>query len=400
MPSSGSWRADSWRFGQGSGRAGRAGVTAARGRRVRYKGAAPLKNWPLWVAPLVLSLCGILMIASLTSGSAPGGSLYGAAAKQCRFLGLGLLLMFCCYLTPLSVVRHYSGLLWFAAMLMAAGTLIPGIGVKVGGARRWLNLLGFQFQPLEILTLAVPLFLADRLTASKRQGFQCFCRPTLSVAFLSALPLFFQPNMGGIILVFALCMSMHVVNRGWKYPLTGAAFLFFTFSLMIYVERYRWERFLAFLNPWAAPTGRGFQIIQGLVAFSNGGIFGVGVGKGLQKMDYLPAAHTDYIFPAIGEEFGLIGTLFVLALYVFWTYKVYHIYQRVTDPYLATLIWGVAASVLFPMFLNLGGVMKLTPLTGIPLPFLSAGGSAMVAMWIKVGILMHLGKEINKGQAP
>jgi cell division protein FtsW len=326
--------------------------------------------------------------------------LYGAAAKQCRFLGLGLLLMFCCYLTPLSVVRHYSGLLWFAAMLMAAGTLIPGIGVKVGGARRWLNLLGFQFQPLEILTLAVPLFLADRLTASKRQGFQCFCRPTLSVAFLSALPLFFQPNMGGIILVFALCMSMHVVNRGWKYPLTGAAFLFFTFSLMIYVERYRWERFLAFLNPWAAPTGRGFQIIQGLVAFSNGGIFGVGVGKGLQKMDYLPAAHTDYIFPAIGEEFGLIGTLFVLALYVFWTYKVYHIYQRVTDPYLATLIWGVAASVLFPMFLNLGGVMKLTPLTGIPLPFLSAGGSAMVAMWIKVGILMHLGKEINKGQAP
>jgi cell division protein FtsW len=279
---------------------------------------------------------------------------------------------------------------------MTLGTLVPGIGVKVGGARRWLSVLGFQFQPLEILTLAVPLFLADRLAASRRQGFQCFCRPTLTVALFSAFPLFFQPNMGGLILVFALCMSMHVVNQGWKYPLAGGAFLFFIFLLMIYMEGYRRERLLAFLDPWSEPTGRGFQIIQGLVAFSNGGIFGVGVGKGLQKLDYLPAAHTDYIFPTIGEEFGLVGTLVVLALYVFWTYKVYRVYRRAAEPYLAVLIWGVAASILFPMFLNLGGVMKLTPLTGIPLPFLSAGGSAMVFMWVKVGILMRVGKELQQ----
>jgi cell division protein FtsW len=140
---------------------------------------------------------------------------------------------------------------------------------------------------------------------------------------------------------------------------------------------------------------KGFQIIQGLVAFSNGGILGVGVGKGLQKLNYLPAAHTDYIFPAIGEEFGLIGTLFIVLLYAFWTFKAYMLYRRSADAYMSVLIWGITASVLFPMFINLGGVMKLMPLTGIPLPFISFGGTALVIMWVKVGIMMRVAKEIN-----
>jgi len=139
---------------------------------------------------------------------------------------------------------------------------------------------------------------------------------------------------------------------------------------------------------------KGFQIIQGLVAFSNGGILGVGVGKGLQKLNYLPAAHTDYIFPAIGEEFGLAGTLFIVLLYAFWTFRAYILYRRSDDPYLCVLIWGITVSILFPVFVNLGGVMKLMPLTGIPLPFLSFGGTSLVCMWVKVGILMRIAKEI------
>jgi cell division protein FtsW len=281
------------------------------------------------------------------------------------------------------------------AVLMVFATLIPGLGVRVGGARRWLNVLGIQFQPLEILTLGVPMFLADRLSSSRHEDFQCFCKPTLSIAVLSAIPLVFQPNMGGTILVFAICMSMHVVNRGWKYPLIGGLFLFFVFIVMIYAEGYRMRRLLAFLNPWDDPMNKGFQIIQGLVAFSNGGILGVGVGKGLQKLNYLPAAHTDYIFPAIGEEFGLIGTLFIVLLYAFWTFKAYSLFRRSGDPYISVLVWGITASILFPMFVNLGGVMKLMPLTGVPLPFVSFGGTALVIMWVKVGILMRVAKEVT-----
>jgi cell division protein FtsW len=166
---------------------------------------------------------------------------------------------------------------------------------------------------------------------------------------------------------------------------------------MIYMEPYRIRRLLAFLDPWEDPLDTGFQIIQGLVAFSNGGILGVGVGKGLQKLNYLPAAHTDYIFPAIGEEFGLLGTLLVVSLYAYWAFKCYLLYRRSDDLYISLLVWGMTVSILFPMFVNLGGVMKLMPLTGIPLPFLSSGGTALVFAWVKVGILMRIEKEMTRG---
>jgi cell division protein FtsW len=351
--------------------------------------------WPLWTIPLLLNLGGIVMIASLASRSgAESGSLYGLAFRQCQFFGIGLIFMCCSYLTSLSLIRRVSWLLWLAAVAMICATLSPGLGVRVGGARRWLNFGFFHFQPLEMLTLAIPLFLADRLDASKREQFRGFLRPSFLLALLSALPLAFQPNMGGIILVFAICMSMHVVNRGWKYPLMGGAVMTVLFVAMIYMEPYRMRRLLAFINPWDDPMGRGFQIIQGLVAFSNGGVLGVGIGKGLQKLNYLPAAQTDYIFPAIGEEFGLLGTLIIVCAYAVWTWMVYRLYRHAADPYTSALIWGLAASVLFPMFVNLGGVMKLMPLTGVPLPFVSAGGSSLVFMWIKVGVLMCLFREI------
>ena len=354
---------------------------------------SPAGNRLLWVIPLFLSIGGVVMIASLTSRSSPEtGSL---ALRQLRFLGLGVFLALTIYhCFSIRALRHLACIFWLFALGITFCTLIPGIGVKVGGARRWLNLGFIQFQPLEILTLAVPLFLADRLAASKREGFNAFLRPTCLLAAFSVLPLFFQPNMGGIILVSAICMSMHVENRGWKWPLFGAVVLAFLFAVMILAEPYRMRRLLAFLDPWEDPLDRGFQIIQGLVAFSNGGLLGVGVGKGLQKLNYLPAAHTDYIFPAIGEEFGLAGTLLIVVLYALWALRIYALYRRSADPFLAVLTWGLAASILFPMFVNLGGVMKLMPLTGIPLPFVSLGGSSLVLMWIKVGVLLRVSKEI------
>ncbi|MDR1730969.1 MAG: putative lipid II flippase FtsW [Synergistaceae bacterium] len=353
--------------------------------------------WLLWMIPMLLSLMGIVMIASLTSRGGKEG--YGLTLRQIHFLGIGFFFMCCCYLTPLRLVRNMSGFLWLAAVLMVFATLIPGIGVRVGGARRWLNLGFVQFQPLELLTVAVPLFLADRLEVSRRENIQGFFRPSFLLALLSSLPLYLQPNMGGIVLVFAICMSMHVVARGWKYPLLGGMLLLGVFVAMIFLEPYRMRRLLAFLDPWEDPMGKGFQIIQGLVAFSNGGILGVGVGKGLQKMNYLPAAHTDYIFPAIGEEFGLVGTAGVMLFYALWTWKSWRLYRRADSLYASVLIWGLTASILFPMFVNVGGVMKLMPLTGVPLPFVSAGGSALVFMWIKVGFLMRLAREINARSA-
>ena len=135
------------------------------------------------------------------------------------------------------------------------------------------------------------------------------------------------------------------------------------------------------------------------VAFANGSVTGVGIGRGLQEERYLPEAASDYIFPAIGEEFGLVGTLTLMLLYALWTWRAYYVYMDAKTPFTKSLALGLTASVIFPMFVNVAGVTKLMPLTGIPMPFISAGGSAMIFMWAKIGILMRIKME-SRFEAP
>ena len=191
---------------------------------------------------------------------------------------------------------------------------------------------------------------------------------------------------------------MHIERRGWKFPLmvfifnAVMAILFINFAPYLIAE-YRMRRVRAFLDPWEDPTNTGYQIIQGLVAFANGSLTGVGIGKGLQEDVYLPEAATDYIFPAIGEEFGLVGTMFLVLLYAIWTWRGFYIYKNAKTPFTKSLALGLVCSVIFPMFVNAAGVMKLMPLTGIPMPFISSGGSSMLFMWLKVGLLMCIKVE-------
>ena len=351
-------------------------------------------QWSLWIIPLVLSACGLIMISSLSlRNSIAIGSPYGPPFKQLQFLIVGLILAFCCAITPPEIFRKHGGKLWSISLILVTLAAIPGIGVKVGGARRWLGFAGFRFQPLELLLIAVPLVMANRLIKSQRQGFGVFVNPSMVVMVLSVVPLMAQPNFGGSILVIAICLFMHTEAKGWRWPLIGGAILVMLGVLAILFTPYRMKRFLAFRDPWEDARGKGYQIIQGLVAFSNGGVTGVGIGKGLQKDTIMPEADTDYIFPAIGEEFGLIGTMTLILLYALWTRRVYILYKRLkllNYNYLALLSLGLAASVVFPMFVNIAGVTKLMPLSGIPLPFISAGGSSMLCMWLKIGMLMGI----------
>ncbi|MCR5346908.1 MAG: putative lipid II flippase FtsW [Fretibacterium sp.] len=348
----------------------------------------------IWTIPLILSLCGLVMIASLSlRNSMEGGEPYGPPLRQFQFLGIGLTLMVCCALSSPGFFRRHGAILWVISVLLLFGTLTP-LGVRVGGARRWLNVFGARFQPLEFLLFTVPIFMADRLAAVRRQGYRAFLRPTLMMMVVSVWPLLFQPNLGGTILVSAICFLMHAERRGWKFPVIGGLLAVVAVMGLIAIAPYRLRRFEAFWDPWEDPRDKGYQIIQGLVAFSNGGATGVGIGKGLQEERYLPEAETDYIFPAIGEEFGLVGTLFLLSLYGIWTFRVYQIYCRARDPFLASLTMGLTASVICPMFVNIGGVTKLMPLSGVPLPFISAGGSSMVFMWMKVGLLIAVNRAV------
>jgi len=351
----------------------------------------------IWLLPLLLSCFGILTIASITSKSGFEGqiNLYSTSGRQLFALVLGFFLMLVTSTIPLSFWRKYSFMFWITAILLTVATLIPEIGVRGGGARRWLSIGPFMLQPLELLSLFVPIHLSKCLSASEGEPFEVFLRITIIIALASTVPLLLQPNFGGAVLIMVLCMSIHVENRGWKYPLLGIPMLAAVAYPLITLFGYRMRRISAFLDPWSDPLNSGFQVIQGLIAFANGGITGVGIGKGLQKLNYLPAAHTDYIFPAIGEEFGIIGTLGVLAFFVVWFLVILGLYRRQRSDFQSALTWGMAASVALPLFINLGGVMNLMPLTGIPLPFISYGGSALMVVWIKIGILVRIAKELQ-----
>ena len=341
------------------------------------------------------------MISSLSlRNSMAGGNPYTAPIRQGQFIGLGITAMLVSLAFSSTLLRKHSGKLFALSWFLLLLTLIPGIGIKVGGARRWLAIPGFRFQPLEMVLFTLPIFMADRLTdedgAVRRGDFHSFARPTLMVIAMLSLPLMLQPNLGGTILVIAICFTMHIERRGWKWPRIGFAVGIALIILSILIAPYRMRRFYAFWDPWDDPTNTGYQIIQGLVAFANGSLTGVGIGRGLQEERYLPEAETDYIFPAIGEEFGLVGTMSLLVLYALWTWRAYYIYRDAKTPFTKALALGMTASVIYPMFVNVAGVTKLMPLTGIPMPFISAGGSSMLFMWLKVGILMCIKMENKK----
>ena len=338
------------------------------------------------------------MISSLSlRNSTTSGNPFAPPLKQFQFIGVGITFMFVCMLFSSEWFRKHSKIIFSVSWFFLVLTLIPGLGVKAGGAQRWLSLPGFNFQPLEFVLFSLPIFMAGRLTEEKvisqRGEGHSFLSPTITTIVILAIPLMLQPNLGGTILVGAICFVMHIERRGWKYPLIGMAASVLLVILAILVAPYRMNRFYAFWDPWSDPQGKGFQIIQGLVAFANGSLTGVGIGKGLQEERFLPEGETDYIFPAIGEEFGLIGTLFVIMLYAVWTWRIFYIYRDAKTPFSKSLALGLAASVIFPMFVNVAGVTKLMPLSGIPMPFISSGGSSMLFMWAKVGLLLTIKAE-------
>ena len=147
------------------------------------------------------------------------------------------------------------------------------------------------------------------------------------------------------------------------------------------------------MNPWDDPLDTGFQAIQGLIAFSNGGFWGAGLGHGFQKLNYLPAAYTDFIYAAIGEELGLVGTAGVLFLFAFWLTQTRKIYYRTHSEFKTVLTWGVTLTIVVPLVINVAGVIKFMPLTGMPLPFISYGGTSLLTMWSRIGLILRLEKE-------
>ena len=273
--------------------------------------------------------------------------------------------------------------------------LIPGVGKVAGGSARWIELGPVTIQPSEAAKLAVISFTAALLARRWRRLGEPrqLTLPLIPVVAFLCLLILLQPDMGtAIIVVATVGVLLFAAGARLKHLLVGAVALVTLGVGLIAIEGYRLVRFLSFLDPWKDPQGTGYQNIQSLVGFGSGGVFGLGLGAGRQKFGYLPNAHTDFIYSIIGEELGLVGALFVLVLFGLLIYAGIRVALHAPDAFGRLLAAGITGWFAIQALTNLGAVTGLLPITGVPLPFVSFGGSALVVSLVVVGILLSISR--------
>jgi len=351
----------------------------------------------LTVALLVLICIGVVMVYSASSATAllSDESPQGLLIRQGIYAVIGLVAFaVCARLRPSKLVG-----LGKPAVLVSIGllvvVLIPGIGTSVNGSRRWLELGPVQGQPAEFAKLALILWLAGYLckNADRLDQMKVLRLPLMATG-LMALLIFVEPDLGTTIVLVGAAVAM-IALAGAPARILGIIALGTVIlgALGIASAPYRRARFMSFVDPWADPQGAGFQIVQAKLSIGSGGVGGVGLGNGLQKVFYLPEAHTDMIMATVGEELGLIGVLGVIALIGAVVWSGYRIALSAPDIRQRLLAGGLTSLIGIQTIVNLGAVLGMLPVTGVPLPFVSYGGSSLVVFAASAGILVGIGRR-------
>ncbi len=356
----------------------------------------PLEHRILLTATLCLLAGGAVMVFSASSartlleGSGDGT---GYLVKYAVYGAFGLVVLKLASGVPLDLVRRLTAPLVGVAVLLLLAVKVPGVGVEVNGARRWLGAGPLQFQPSELAKLALVLYAVNLLAAKPRlvRSLRTLVRPLLVVCGALIVLIASQPDLGTA-LVCSFTLGMLLVAAGTPMRLLGGlagggALLVTVFAL---AEPYRRARLTSFLDPWASAGDAGFQSVQGLIAIGSGGLFGQGLGESVQKVFYLPEAHTDFILAVIGEELGVVGVLGLLFLYGLIAYAGLRAAKQARGPYAQLLAAGLTSLILCQATLNLFAVLGLAPLTGVPLPFISSGSSSLLTLLLAMGLLLNV----------
>ncbi|MDD5155559.1 MAG: putative lipid II flippase FtsW [Candidatus Omnitrophica bacterium] len=292
-------------------------------------------------------------------------------------------------------IRKYSKPLVLLSFVLLLLVLIPGIGREVAGARRWFRFKFLSFQPSELANLAVIIYTADFISR-KGNTVTTFWKGFVPPAAVLGMTVFFilaQPDLGtAVSLGIVVMIMLFVAGLRLSYLLSLILLSLPALYVLIFSVPYRRMRILAFLNPYTDPKGMGFQIIQSQIALGSGGLFGVGIGHSKQKLFYLPAAHTDFIFSIIGEELGLIGTVGIILLFLIFIRQALKIIRNAPDQFGYFLSMGLVLMICFKAAINIGVSCGVLPTKGLPLPFISYGGSSFIFDMISVGILMNIGR--------
>jgi cell division protein FtsW len=361
-------------------------------------------NLFIFMASLLLTGFGIVAVYSASAVVAIDRhqDSYFFLRRQMLYTALGLAAMI------LVMQIHYRHLQKWAPPLLGISLLllimvyVPALSKEAGGARRWLQFGRFSFQPAELSKVTLILYLAQQL-ASRRRRQGTFLDSYLPLALVSGsvfLLTLFQPDLGTAILLLSVASLVLFVGGVRLRYLLGSllAILPLLYVTLVHVG-FRWRRLLAFWDPWSVRLDAGFQIVQSLLAFGKGGILGVGPGGGKQKLFFLPEAHTDFVFAVIGEEFGFLGCTVVLGLFGMLLWGGMLVAWRSDDLFARYLASGITSMIMLQAVMNIAVVVGYLPTKGLPLPFVSLGGSSLIMTLVSVGILLGISARLPTPEA-
>jgi len=347
-------------------------------------------------AVLLLTGIGIVMVYSASSALAMktyGTDLY-FVKKQALFALIGIAAMVLCKYFPYRYYRHMTYPTVALAFILLVAVQISGIGYAAGGAQRWISFGIFSFQPSEFARFAMIIYLAYSMDKKRNRikEFSIGFLPHVIILTAFICLIILQPDFGSVVILGVITWLMLFIG--------GARIVYLSSSLMVLLPiayffmisaDYRIRRLLSFLDPWQYKADEGYQIVHSLMAFGTGGICGTGIGKGYQKLFYLPEPHTDFIFSVIGEELGLIGIYAIILLYAIILWKGISIARHATDIFGAFVAVGLTLAIGLEVFINMGVALGLMPPKGLPLPFVSYGGTSLLLSMASIGILMNIG---------
>jgi cell division protein FtsW len=374
---------------------GAKGKSQGRGARARVK-AQPLEQRILLTATLCLLAFGAVMVYSASSAQTllqghGNGSAY--LIKFVVFGGIGLALMNVLARDGVARIQGVVPPLLATSFVLVLAVHIPHVGVAINGARRWIGPSVFQFEPSELLKLALVLYAATLLAKRPKrvQDLRDLSKPLLVVVGSACLLVVTEPDLGSaMVIAFTICALLLAAGIPTRNLTILAGCTLGLIALYALARPYARARLTSFMDPWAHASGSGFQAVQGQIAIGSGGLFGVGPGQSVQKIFYLPEAQTDFILAVVAEELGVIGVYALLFLYGLIGYAGLRAAQRARSLYSALIAVGMTTLIVSQALLNAFAVLGLAPLTGVPLPFVSYGSTSLVVMLGAMGLLMNV----------
>lgn len=354
-------------------------------------------DFVLFLVTVILVGIGLIMVfsASAVTASEKVGDAYFFVKRQLIWAAIGFTGMFTAMKLNYEKLRDFGIPALVVAILCLALVMIPGVGRSAGGSTRQLGLGIASFTPSELAKICMALYMASSFSrnAEKLKDFVKGFLPQLGIVALVCLLVVIQPDLGTTFIIGMTAYFMFMVaGARWRDLVLMAVAGAGAVGMAIAFASYRLTRFMAFLNPWEDPSGSGFQIIQSLYALGSGGLFGVGIGQSRQKLFYLPEQHTDFIFAILGEEMGYLGVFVVLTLFFLLAWRGFRIALKAPDSFGCLLAAGLTTMIVGQAVVNLGVVSGLLPVTGIPLPFISFGGSSLIFTLTAVGLLLNVSR--------